>query len=59
MGLENTQFSSGSFNHHRTIHVDLTGRPVRDTAIGHDDILNLKIALNTTNDVNDFLAVIK
>jgi len=31
------------------------GRPNRDTDIGHEDILNLQIALNTTNSVTDFL----
>ena len=35
-----------------------TGRPVRDTAINNDDLLNLKIALNTTDSVDRFLAVI-
>jgi len=59
MGFEDLHFSDNSSLNHRTINLNLTGRPVRDTAIGHDDILNLKIALNTTNDVNDFLAVIK
>jgi len=33
----------------------LTGRPDRDTIIGQDDILNLKIALGSTNDVNEFI----
>jgi hypothetical protein len=34
------------------------GYPVRETCIGQDDLLNLVIALNTTNDVSQFLAVI-
>jgi hypothetical protein len=34
------------------------GRPVRDTAIGHEDILNLQIALNTTSSVVDFLKAV-
>ena len=37
----------------------LTCRPERDTAIDHDDITDLIIALNTTNDVSEFLVVIK
>jgi len=59
MGFEDLQFSDNNSLSHRTINVNLTGRPVRDTAISHDDILNLKIALDTTSDVADFLAVIK
>jgi hypothetical protein len=34
------------------------GYPVRDTCIDKDDILNLIIALNITNDVSKFLVVI-
>jgi len=34
------------------------GRPKRDTVIGDDDILNLQIALNTSNSVTDFLKVV-
>lgn len=33
-------------------------RPDRDTCIGHEDITNLIIALNTTSDVSEFLAAI-
>jgi hypothetical protein len=36
----------------------LGGRPDRVTGIGQDDISDLVIALNTTEDVNDFLRVI-
>lgn len=58
MNFEDTQFPEDFlFSHTNT--VNLTGRPVRDTAIDHNDILDLKIALSTTNDVSDFLAVIK
>lgn len=35
--------------------VKLTGRPERDTVISSDDITNLKIALNTASDLNEFL----
>ena len=34
------------------------GYPVRDTCIGQDDITNLVIALNTSQDVSEFLKVI-
>ena len=34
------------------------GRPSRDTVIGNDDILNLQIALNTTNSVSAFLKAV-
>jgi hypothetical protein len=34
------------------------GYPVRETCIGQDDILNLVIALNTTNCVYEFLVMI-
>lgn len=30
-------------------------RPERNTVIGHDDILNLRIALNTSTSLEDFL----
>jgi hypothetical protein len=33
----------------------LTGRPPREKVIGADDIINLKINLNTCNTVEDFL----
>lgn len=32
------------------------GRPLRPARIGKDDILDLKILLNTTRDVEEFLA---
>ena len=38
--------------------VELTGRPKRDTIISSDEILNLKIALETTSTINEFLKVI-
>jgi hypothetical protein len=41
-------------NNNKTIPL-LSGRPKRDTAIGKDDILNLIILLNTTNDVNEII----
>lgn len=53
MGFEDKQFQDL-----HVVSVTITGRPDRDTAIGHDDIINLQIALNTTNDVSEFLAVI-
>jgi hypothetical protein len=34
------------------------GKPVRDITITADEIINLVILLNTTNDVNDFLEAI-
>jgi len=36
----------------------LSGRPDRNTVIGSDDVLNLRIALNTTGSVEEFLKVI-
>jgi hypothetical protein len=33
-----------------------SGRPVRASRIGKDDSLDLKIILNTTRDVEEFLA---
>jgi hypothetical protein len=33
----------------------LGGRPEREYVIGKDDIMNLKIILNTTESVNEFL----
>jgi hypothetical protein len=33
----------------------LAGRPPREKVIGADDIINLKINLNTCNTVEDFL----
>jgi len=33
------------------------GRPDRETAISQDDITNLNIALNTTSNLGDFLAL--
>lgn len=38
---------------HRDIYPELTGRPVREEIISHDDILNLKIALELCHDVHD------
>jgi len=37
---------------------ELTGRPDRQTIISKDEVINLTIALNTTEDVNDFLKII-
>lgn len=54
MSFEDKQFQQSS-----VMHVALIGRPNRDTVIGHDDIINLIIALGATNDVNNFLEVIK
>jgi hypothetical protein len=36
----------------------LGGRPVRQTIIGKDDIMNLAITLNTCSTVDEFLAKI-
>jgi len=36
----------------------LSGRPDQNTVIGSDDVLNLRIALNTTGSVEEFLKVI-
>lgn len=33
----------------------LSGRPEREKAIGENDIIDLKIALHTSGNVNDFL----
>jgi hypothetical protein len=41
-----------------TIKVKYVGRPVRDTVISRDDIVNLRIVLNTTSTVEEFLKVI-
>jgi hypothetical protein len=57
MGFEDKQFQD--LHHSHVVNVTISGRPNRDTAIGHDDIINLQIALNTTNDVSEFLVVIK
>lgn len=38
--------------------IALVGRPDRDITITADEIINLVILLNTTNDVNDFLEAI-
>ncbi len=31
------------------------GRPARDTVIGKEDLLNLRIALNTAKDLDEFI----
>lgn len=36
----------------------LEGRPERDTIINKEDILNLKIALNTAKSLQDFFSVV-
>jgi hypothetical protein len=36
----------------------LSGRPDRTTVINNDDILNLRISLNTTNSVDELLALL-
>lgn len=33
----------------------LGGRPSRDTVIGREDVLNLKIALHTSHSVEEFM----
>ncbi len=33
----------------------LSGRPVRETVIGKDDLMNLEIVLNTTNTIEEFV----
>ena len=38
--------------------IKLTGRPNRETVISEDDILNLRIALNTAKSFDAFLDVI-
>lgn len=35
-----------------------SGRPDREGIIGHDDILNLQIALNTATNITEFLKVV-
>jgi hypothetical protein len=57
MGFEDKQFQDDRAISSACIPF-LGGRPVRDTAIGQEDITNLLITLNTTYDVTDFLAVI-
>lgn len=61
MSFEDKQFQHlpSLSNKPSTIYICITGRPDRDTAIGKEDIDNLLIALNTTNDVLEFLEVIK
>lgn len=39
--------------YHRDIYPELVGRPKRDDYITHDDLLNLKIALELCHDVRD------
>jgi hypothetical protein len=36
----------------------LEGRPARDTVIGSEDITNLRIALETSRSVQEFLALV-
>jgi hypothetical protein len=36
----------------------LSGRPVRDTVIGQDDIINLRIALNSAKTLEQFLETV-
>lgn len=36
----------------------LSGRPKRETVIGKEDLMNLEIVLNTTQTVEEFLAII-
>lgn len=36
----------------------LEGRPNRDSAINTEDLLNLKIALNTAKSLDDFLSLV-
>ena len=38
---------------HRDVYPELIGRPRREDYISHDDILNLKIALELSRDVRD------
>ena len=40
---------------HFNIHPTLNGRPERDTIISEDEILDLRIALNTSTFVDQFL----
>lgn len=62
MNFEDKQFQNMNTSPALTVvkgKLVLSGRPYRDTVIGHDDIINLIIALGATNDVNNFLEVIK
>lgn len=45
----------GNSSERFTIIPKLTGRPERETAIGNDDIINLKIALETSKTLEEFL----
>lgn len=38
---------------HRDVYPELIGRPRREDYISHDDVLNLKIALELSRDVRD------
>jgi len=38
--------------------LEFIGRPERETVIGHDDELNLKIALETSKDLEEFLSLV-
>ena len=40
---------------HRDVYPELIGRPHREDYISHDDILNLKIALELCRDVRDLV----
>ncbi len=39
----------------KNVSVVFTGRPVRDTVINGDDLVNLKIALETSSSLEEFL----
>ena len=57
--MENRKISSNRNSRHKvTIQGKipfLKGRPKRNTAIDHDDCINLEIALNTCKTVDDLL----
>ncbi|OGJ89568.1 MAG: hypothetical protein A2487_03705 [Candidatus Raymondbacteria bacterium RifOxyC12_full_50_8] len=58
--------SDGSVNDKRTVKLEnvmdkkyipfLTGRPVRESPIDNDDIINLKIALHVSSNVDELLS---
>lgn len=41
------------------INLNLSKRPIRGRSINSEDILNLKINLETTEDVSEFLSLLK
>ena len=54
-GIPEKGGTTSSTIHHAEPGTHPAGQPVRDNSIGKDDILDLMIDLETTNDVDEFL----